>query len=171
MQAWFQFYSVIGGAAAALLGLLFVAISLNAAHTLGPGHDNIRRLAEQAFHNYLTVLMVSLLALFPQMDRQTFSLVILSVTGLSAIFGVVRFYQTLFRPTPGESRLFMLRRHLSSLIGFTILVVAALRMGLSNEDERSLLASGIIVLLFSATMVSWIFLTRVARTGGSRPHS
>jgi hypothetical protein len=171
MQAWSQFYAVIGSAAAALLGLLFVAVSLNAAHTLGPGHDNIRRLAEQAFHNYLTVLMVSLLALFPQMDRQTFSLVVLGTTGLSAIWGLVRFYQTLFKPTAGESRLFTLRRHLSSLVGFTILVVAALRMGFGSEDERNWLASGTMVLLFSATMVSWMFLGRVARPGQTRSHN
>ena len=170
MQAWFQFYAVIGGAAAALLGLLFVAISLNASHTLGPGHDNSRRLAEQAFQNYLAVLMVSLLALFPQMERRTFGLVILSVTALWAIWVLVRLYQTLTRPTAGEPRLFALRRHLSSLIGFTILIVAALRMGVRAEDERNWLASGTMVLLFSATIVSWEVLVRIAKTGQSRSH-
>jgi hypothetical protein len=54
---------VISSASAALLRLLFVSISINAPATLGEGQDHSRRLAEQAFQNYLAVLMVAQLAL------------------------------------------------------------------------------------------------------------
>ena len=37
MQAWTAFYTVIGGASAALLGLLFIAVSVNAVAAMGPG--------------------------------------------------------------------------------------------------------------------------------------
>ena len=65
MHDWFTFYAVIGAASATLTGLLFVALSMNAAVALSRGPEGSRRLAEQAFENYLAVLMVSLLALFP----------------------------------------------------------------------------------------------------------
>ena len=34
MQGWFQFCAVVGAASATLLGLLFVAVSINAAATM-----------------------------------------------------------------------------------------------------------------------------------------
>jgi hypothetical protein len=68
MKEWLEFYSVIGGSAATLLGLLFVAVSMNAAAILGKAHENSKRLAEQAFQNYLAVMLVSLLAIFPTLD-------------------------------------------------------------------------------------------------------
>ena len=64
MQAWSQFYAAIAAASAALLGLLFVVVSINAPAALGPEEAVSRRLTEQAFQNYLAVLMVALLALF-----------------------------------------------------------------------------------------------------------
>jgi hypothetical protein len=36
MQPWSQFYATIGAASAALLGVLFVAVSVNASAALGP---------------------------------------------------------------------------------------------------------------------------------------
>src|SRR3984957_16462712 len=163
MQAWSQFYAVIGGAAAALLGLLFVVVSLNAAATLGAGHESSKRLAEQAFQNYLAVIMVSLLALFPQIRLTTFGFVTLCVTGVWAVWVLVRLYQTLARPVEHEPRLFALRRQVSSLVGFGILIVTGLRMALNLADDRNLFARGTIVLLFSATIVSWELLGRIAR--------
>ena len=59
---WFA-YAVIGAVDATLMGLLFVALSMNAVVALSRGPEGSRRLAEQAFENYLAVLMVSLLAL------------------------------------------------------------------------------------------------------------
>jgi hypothetical protein len=49
MEARFDFYAVIGTAAATLTGLLFVATSMNAVAVLGSGPEGSRRLAEKAF--------------------------------------------------------------------------------------------------------------------------
>ncbi len=72
MQAWAGFYAAIAAASAALLGLLYVAVSINATAALGPDQPVSQRLAEQAFQNYLAVLMVALLSLFA--DISTWSL-------------------------------------------------------------------------------------------------
>lgn len=80
MQPWSQFYATIGAAPAQLLGLLFVAVSVNAWAALGPDQAASRRLTEQAFQNYLAVMSLSLLALFPGITTETFGVVTLIVT-------------------------------------------------------------------------------------------
>src|SRR5580698_8282029 len=72
MQAWSTFYATIGAASATLLGLLFVAVSVNAKAALGSGDRLTTAMTEQAFQNYLAVLLVALLALFPGVSATTF---------------------------------------------------------------------------------------------------
>jgi hypothetical protein len=98
MQEWFGFYAVAGGAAATLMGLLFVAVSMNAAVILNETHAHQRRLAEQAFQNYVVVLLVSLIALFPSLSPSEFGFAALLVTALSGFWVLVRLYLNLTKP-------------------------------------------------------------------------
>jgi len=163
MQLWFNFYAVIGTAAAALMGLLFVATSLNAAAALTGGAQGLRALTEQAFENYLAVLMVSLLALFPDMSLATFGRVTLLVIATWSAWVVVRLYQTVAEKSGHRTRLTATRRHVSTLIGFGLLIYAAARMALDGKDMRDTMAAATIVLLFSATEKAWSLLNRLAR--------
>jgi hypothetical protein len=136
MQAWFNFYAVIGAVAATLMGLLFVAMSMNAFAVLSRGPEGSRRFAEQAFENYLAVLMVSLLALFPDMRITTFGRVTLLVTATWTAWVIVRLYQAVAVPSVHETRLVAIRRHLSTLIGFGMLIYAAGRMAFGAHATR-----------------------------------
>jgi hypothetical protein len=168
MQAWFDFYAVIGAAAATLTGLLFVAMSMNAKAALDKGPGGSRRLAEQAFENYLAVLMVSLLALFPDMPLLIFGRVTLLVTASWTAWVVIRLYQAAAEPSLHESRWTALRRHLSTLIGFGMLVYCAARMAIDGHEVRDTLAAANIVLLFSATEKAWGLLNRIATAEGAK---
>jgi hypothetical protein len=168
VQTWSGFYAVVGTAAATLMGLLFVAVSMNAAAVLTQTDDPARGLAEQAFQNYLTVLVIALVSLFPDITMRTFGLVILGLTALSSVWLLIHFHQALTRPRGGDSRLRALRRHFSSLIGFGMMIYAAVRMALRVGDSHEWLGAAAVVLLVSATTVSWELLARiasVARTG------
>jgi hypothetical protein len=167
MQAWSNFYAVIGASAATLMGLLFVAMSMNAVVALSRGPEGSRRLAEQAFENYLAVLMVSLLALFPDMRLISFGRITLLVTGAWTIWVVVRLYQAATEPSVHETRLVAIRRHASTLIGFGLLIYSVGRMALGSEDTHDSLAAANIVLLFSATEKSWGLLNRIASAKGN----
>ena len=170
METWSGFYTVIGTAAAALMGLLFVVISVNAPETLGPGRDNSRRLAEQAFQNYLVVLMASLIALMPGISRGTFGMVTLMVIAVWILWVFIRLYQVMAAPGGMAARISNLRRHLPSLIGFGLITYAAATMALTPDDERINFASGTIVLLFAATAVSWQFLSAIAQAEAKGKH-
>jgi hypothetical protein len=162
MQAWFYFYAVIGAAAATLTGLLFVALSMNPVVALSRGPEGSRRLAEQAFQNYLAVLMVSLLALFPDMSLIIFGRTTLVVVASWTVWVLVRLYQAAAEPSVHETRLEAIRHHLSTLIGFGLLIYAAARMALDGGDTRDTLAGANMVLLFSATEKAWGLLNRIA---------
>ncbi len=162
MESWSAFYAVTGGVSATLMGLLFVAVSINAGVILGEGRENTRRLAEQAFQSYFAVILVSLVALFPGIDINEFGVAVLGLTLASGGWVLVRLFMTLTNPSR-EYRMHSLRRYMSSLIGFGMLLFSAARMSLHRGDSRNLLAISTIVLLSSATLVSWELLIRLSQ--------
>ena len=162
MQGWGSFYEMLGGAAATLLGLLFVSVSLNAEIILGATHQHARRLAEQAFQNYMAVLIISLLVLFPGMSVISFGYSVLWTTGFWGLWVLYRMYQVLAGPAPKrETRLRALRRYIPSFFGFGALMFAGYRMTRSG-DYTILTAVGVLILLISATVASWELLIKVA---------
>lgn len=90
-----DFFITLGGAAAALLGLLFVAVSLNVRVIVG--HDDLRELARQTFINLVAVLLYSLFGLLPQ-PIQPFGLQIVIGAGILVIGTGPRFARSLVRP-------------------------------------------------------------------------
>lgn len=162
MQAWTRFYSVMGAAAATLIGLLFVAVSINASTALKKGPDGSRRIAEQAFENYLAVLAVSLLALMPDVSLTSFGRITLALTASWSVWVLVRFYQAASEPSVHETRFTAIRRHLPTLIGFGLLISSAGQMGLFGAEARTTLGAANMVLLFSATERAWTLFTRLA---------
>jgi hypothetical protein len=162
MQLWTQFYAAIGTASAALLGLLFVAVSINVSAAFGPDEAVSTRLTEQAFQNYLAVMMVAFLSLFPGIETRTFGMVTLITTAGWSIWVVIRFCQTLSQQLERGPWIYSVRRHVSSLIGFAILLASAFRMALNRDTSYNLLAASTLVLLFSATTASCELLRRMA---------
>ena len=142
MQAWSQFYAAVAAASAALLGLLFVVVSINAPAALGPEEAVSRRLTEQAFQNYLAVLMVALLALFADISAVVFGW--RDARRHRELVGLGGRPLRPGRHEGGERRPWLvgIRRHLSSLIGFGMLLFATLRMAL-RLGRRLQLAGGL----------------------------
>jgi hypothetical protein len=75
-----------------------------------------------------------------------------------------RLYQGIMGEGSLKFRFRALRLHLGSLLGYGMLIFGALHMALSGDDERGWFAAAVIVLMFSATRVSWQFLLRIAKT-------
>jgi len=162
MQAWSSYYATIGGAAATLLGLLFVAVSVNASAALGAADPLTRGMTEQAFQNYLAVLLVALLAEFPGLPASAFGWICLVTVSSRGVYVGVRLFETFRRRAPRQSFVFVLRRHVAAVAGFGMLLAAAARMALYNGADYNLLAAATLVLMFSAVTVSWELLRRIA---------
>jgi hypothetical protein len=107
-------------------------------------------------------MMVSLLALFTGIRTTVFGAVALVATASWSVWVFVRFGQAIAQRLERRDWVLALRRHLSSLVGFAMLLVAALRMALGWGEDYDWVAAAMLVLLFSATTVSWELLTRIA---------
>lgn len=163
MQNWSTFYEMIGGAAATLLGLLFVAVSVNAEKILGLAHTHSRLLAEQAFQNYLAVLTITLIAFYPGITTRSFGYVVLGTTVSWSIWVVVRAFRSLSSAAAKDaSYIERLRRYILSFVGFVMLLYAGLDMSFAKHDDHSNVAMALLMLLISATVVSWELLIRMA---------
>ena len=163
MQAWHDYYQMIGGAAATLLGLLFVSVTVRAEKIFGAGQEHSRRLAEQAFQNYLAVLMISLVALFSDLTIPTFGYIIMGATLAWGFWVVIRATFALSTPSVHEPRLRMFRRYIASLIGFAMLTYSGARMATGDGFPGNTLAVALLLLVVSATTVSWELLIAVAK--------
>lgn len=162
MASWHEYYQLVGSTAATLLGLLFVSMSLNAETILGENHRNSRRLAEQAFQNYLAVLFVSLMVFFPHVSPSGFAQAVLWISGIWGGLTVVRFVQVIFHPPVGYPEWNTLRRYLPSIAGFALLIIAGVEMLVAKQDESTTCAIAVMMMLLSATILSWDLLVQIA---------
>ena len=162
MQTWSGFYGVLAASAATLLGLLFVSVSIDLASKSGAERSSSRKISEQAFQNYVTVLLVSLVALIPDIESATLGIASLGLTATDTVLVLVRILQVWRAPQAGRSRLQFLRRQGSSLLGFAMLFFSSIEMALGNRQHFNLFAASLIVLIASATMVSWELLVHLS---------
>ena len=162
MQGWQGFYGLVGQTAATLLGLLFVSVSINAETILGEAHRHSRRLAEQAFQNYLCVVAVSILDFFPRIDRYAYAQSVLWVAGIWGVWAVVRTAQAFLNPPPDQPMILRLRRYLPSIAGYGLLLYACIVTIRRGTDEAMYAATAVLLLMLSATIVSWDLLIQMA---------
>ena len=88
LAGWHEFYTLLGTAAAALVALLFVAVSIGA-EVLTPdaqSRANTRTYMSPVVFHYANVLFLSLIALIPTQTWQSFGLTIAIAATVSVIY-------------------------------------------------------------------------------------
>jgi len=104
LAEWTAFYALMGGAAATLLGLLFVAVSvrLNIFHQRQVA--DVRDFAAFTFGTFLVAIAVAGLALAPHAHRSTLalSLLLVGIVAFLAIAVIVRLWIRLNAPATGS---------------------------------------------------------------------
>jgi len=162
--SWHDFYLTVGAAAASLIGLLFVGISINLDAFTTDEETGIRVLAEQAFGSFVLVLVIALMLLIPDADQASMTLRLAIVGGLGT-FAIVRRVATFRRrsahPFGGWS--YVLRR--LGLPAIASLGVLGVAVQLQSNPTSALywLVAAVLVYLFSAADSAWDLLTEVGR--------
>ena len=163
--SWHDFYLAVASASAALLGLLFVGVSIGLGSVVAADREELLTRARQAFANLSLILIVSLFLLIPGQGAPTlgFELTIAGVVGLFGVFE--RFGRSGWRRTRQEW-LAVVRRLAWSVANDGILLVIALMLWLRPDVSPSLLywlLWVVFVFLLNAARVSWSLLVQFSR--------
>ena len=156
--AWHDFFVMAGGGAAALTGLLFVALSINLHHVIGNG---ITSRAATFMIGLVTILFSSAVALIPDQTPRAFGieLLIIGFIGLAL--------DRMFRWRFMESTEFLSRGH-NQVVRYVLLTGATVpawiaAIGLIAGWPRALdwLALSYAFLLYGGISGSWILLVEL----------
>jgi len=163
---WHDFYLLTGTAAATLMGLLFVGLSLHLDEIAGEGRAHIKVIARDAFASFLIVLFVSLLMLAPALRPRPLDTALLGL-------GVVRVLQIAFglRRSLADggrgrefSRGYVVARVLMPLFGGATMALAGATLLRGNaEDGLAELMLACVLLIGDATRCAWDLMVRVGR--------
>ncbi len=167
LASWHDFYLTLGTAAASLIGLLFVALSLNLDAVMGESREDLRAVAEQAFNSFSAVLLIAVCFLIPQHNPGDLGVVYVML----AIIGGYR----MLRRAPGvwrgrqRDRLGRMAFWRLVLPALALLGLAASGLGLLDDQPSALywLVAVILGFLMSAARSSWDLLVKV----GEERHS
>ena len=156
VDSWHDFYIAVGSASAALLGLLFVGVSINLSSIAVAKRADVRARADLAFSNLLYLLCISLIILIPGTDA--FSLGI-SLTAVAAV-GILRVGRGVVGLIRGKGGLWKGRvtvRRLSwTLVADGVLLYVAASLWVRNNAVPLYYATFVVfVLLIGAADVAW----------------
>jgi hypothetical protein len=94
IDGWHDFYLMIGAAAATLVGLLFVSLSLNVDAITRQANAGLRVMAAQTFTGFLNVVMLAVLFLIPSQVPLGLGLPLLGISGYGLYETVARLLKT-----------------------------------------------------------------------------
>jgi hypothetical protein len=165
---WHDFFLAAAGASAALLGLLFVGVSINLSVIAADERVDLRARAGQAFTNLVFVLLIGLIMLIPEPVARLLALAL----GLVAVVALIRVARNLFGLVRARAqtrdRSATVRRIGWTAIANVVLAFTAWRLYDSDgaADVIVNLVIVVVVLLIGAADIAWEMLTEVS---GQRP--
>jgi hypothetical protein len=163
--AWSTFYFTLAAVSGTLLGLLFVAISLNITSLRESKFADLRNMGNQTYVNYLLILLSSLVFLIPHQTPAGVGLPLLAfaLIGLTLTIHQVRqFKRNPEHPITSayiHRPVFMLQIAFVSLVCFGLIALMALLTLLEQPVGVYGVIVPIFVLIFAATQTTWDFLT------------
>jgi modulator of FtsH protease len=159
-EQWSDLFVAVAGASAALLGLLFVAVSINLEQIL-----NYEGLPERALETLLLllgVLVVSIVGLIPAQSRTALGLELLVVSLLIAVV-VLRLPASRDEETGEEPRQWKAGRLTVRLMGTVPLLIGALSILFEAGGGLYWIAAGVVLAICGAVTNAWVLLVEILR--------
>jgi hypothetical protein len=163
LLAWHDFFLAAAGASAALLGLLFVGVSINLGAIAASERVDLGARAAQAFSNLVFVLVISLIMLIPNPDPTSLAagLAFVAAFGLYRVGGNV--YRAFLERERFKNRRATIRRIGWTVVADVVLAFTAWRIWDSGGTAAVIpnLVIVVFVFLIGAADISWQMLTEV----------
>ncbi len=166
LDSWHDFYIVLGGASATLVGLLFIAISLNADLITNRAQAPLRAVASNTFISFLLVLVYSLFLLFPDTSADSVKSALLGISAIGTAHVLHQAYIALRSVARHINLLTMLRRFLLPSLAYIYIIYESQQLSDSEPGHLVVLAVVFIVLLGTATSYAWDWLIGVGQNKG-----
>jgi len=170
---WHDFYALVGSAAAGLVGLLFVSVSLHLDVITQSVGGEARALAEQTFTSFIYVLFIALLFLIPAQSPVGFGLplVLMGVVGCrrTAQTGL-QFWRARQAPERMLGSRYVWRRFAYPAVFYVALTVVSLAALRGRVAALAWVLILVMFLLLSATVNAWELMLLLAlgkRSGSS----
>jgi hypothetical protein len=156
VEGWHDFYLLIGTAAATLIGLLFVSLSLNVDVISREENADLRMLAAQTFTGFLNVAILAVLFLIPDQAPLGLGLPLLGVSGYGLYETLRRFLMTRRAPTRSWGRGGgIARRFIVPGVCFGVLVTIAVSVLWGKTIGLYWLVPVMILLVVAASRNAW----------------
>ncbi|MGE5263658.1 MAG: hypothetical protein ACM3S0_09770 [Acidobacteriota bacterium] len=160
VTSWHDFYIMTGTAAASLLGLLFVGLSLNLEIISRQENIRLSGLATQTFGNFVYVIFLSITMLIPDQNSLGVGIPLL----IMGFYGTLANGRALFRavrkPNPAWGPGYVFWRFVGPVLASLGLLVVSFYAFQSNAGALYGLIAVIIILLLVATRNSWDLLVQ-----------
>jgi hypothetical protein len=162
LQSWHDFYVTAGAAAATLVGLLFVGLSLHIRVVVA--HHDVRSLARATLTDFFVVLLVALVVLAPTTNARTLATWLIAVGVTSLVLVLRPALQGIRTGRPRTLGLWVLisRFGLSALCFVGVAITGVVFGGGDVERGLTALLVLVIVLLVIAVRNTWDLLVTVA---------
>jgi hypothetical protein len=159
ISTWETFYLLAGTAAATLMGLLFVAVSININAFHKQLYADLQLFATLTFNCFFYVLLISIMFLIPELSPLGLGIPLFLLGGLGLANAILQ---------QGRAKRLQSKRGVTSIASrfnlpiYSLLGLAIMGMGVIFKLRLSLygLVFVIVFLLASASLNAWILLVR-----------
>lgn len=166
VQSWHDFYIAVGSASAALLGLLFVGVSINLSSIAAVERADLRTRANLAFSNLLYLLCISLIVLIPGADATSLAISFSAVAAVGLFRNANRVIALIHGGTRSWKGFATLRWLSWTVVADLVLVYVAVSLASVGDPAALYYVTGVVfVLLIGAADVAWGLLVEESEDG------
>jgi hypothetical protein len=164
LRSWQNFYFMIGGAAAALVGLMFVAMSLGMPYVTDVNREDLHIFVTPSIFYFVSVLLMACVMLVPTYTPMLFTLIVL-LGGAVGLFWSLQYVRRLMRAANEHqdfNAMDWLTQILLPLAGYGVIIAAGVGLFIQQEPPAfmGLWLASILLLIVGLTntwnLVLWI---------------
>ena len=165
LKGWESFYVAVSTSAATLIGLLFVALSINMKLLRGKDGRHRRDIAIRTFGDFLFVLMLSLIFLVPYQETNGFAFALFAL-GIARGLALVRqAWKVRQAPTHPSDLTRKSRDYAFPLLASFGLIAVGVLVLRGQWGSLNLMVGVVAALLVSACLNAWFLLMQHAEIG------
>lgn len=163
LEPWRDFYTLTGTAAATLMGLLFVALSLNPRIMTDTGSEHLRAWAGQTMSNLVALVILSLICMMPDLDSPAFALALLLTGGQGLVRATIRLRHVLVNDRGAWRARDLILRLVLPIGAYVIMLWVASAEFTGTSRAGDWLVWAVFLLVSSAAEASWTLLAELGR--------